>query len=52
MYPVLLDLFALRWTEYPIATACFGSLPAAISVSIFFSRASLLFDLMRGMVII
>ena len=39
---------ARRCTAYPIATACFGGLPAAISVLIFWFRAVFDGDLMSG----
>jgi hypothetical protein len=40
------DLFSL----YAMAAACFGGLPARISVAIFSPRAFLLADLIRGIV--
>jgi hypothetical protein len=44
-----LDIFlASRCTEYAIAAACLGGLPALISVAIFFDKASLDFDLIKG----
>ncbi|XAO36724.1 hypothetical protein WP1_085 [Pseudomonas phage WP1] len=33
--------FSLRWTEWAMATACFGSFPASISPLMFSERASL-----------
>ena len=40
---------APRCTAYPIATACLGRLPAAISVLMFWFRAAFEGDLMSGM---